>query len=402
MATIKINKSEIKRLEAFASFVKSASTMAEFSEKHAFVLDEKLKKLEVYAEAAPCSGAYGLVEIRLDLVEATATNLVYFILSSAAFAGAANKVSGDVVTISVDERRENRLTFAGSDRSRVSLSPNVQRDWDEIKEMTTRIEKVKNHMKDKVVVPANHPMLADLLKLSAMAKALDHIGDVEVTADAVKAADELCIVSISRQTGLKDTMYINRDFIQIMKDAGDVVFFGNDYRQAIFDVPNKGISAYVQFGSIEYDFPTDDELRSFLPDDSDFVTIEVATADLFKTLVAFDGIFDNASWRFKQVRIKFDRAEITKTGEGEVFYDDLKAECHQYLKMKVLEDKSALASFSFVLSTTHLTGALKSLLEENDNLILRINGLGSSAAKHNRGILLETSRARIILPKMME
>jgi len=403
MTTFKVSKAAAKRLTDFTSYAKSFSQVAGLDEKHVFVLDPTTSKLEVYA-----SGPQGFLTCKLDLtdvvVDPTFNEEIYFVSISSAFATSCDKIQGDEVSVAVDHKRENKLTFKGQGRSIVSLSPNVKRSPDEIKELRTMLdeEMATDDYKNGVVLVLTEDLKNNLTSMAAISKIFGRIGDVEISSNTLKTANELCIATFATApTNLTETVYLQGDAISLLRDSKEIRLYGDDRRKAAFEAPGKGFSAMISFDASTYEFPTDAELKGYLPEASDEVEIEVDTTDLFPVLDAFDGIFDASSWRYKQVRIKYDRQDFPKTKELSVSYDDLKAECQQYLKAELVSDTSSLPSFQFTVATTHLTGALRDFISSSDKVRIKFSGLDITA-QHGCAVRFKTDKLDAVIPKMVE
>jgi hypothetical protein len=402
MTTFKISKEGVKRLNELVSYIKTFSQVAGLDEKQLFFLDPATSKLEIYA-----SGPQSFLTCRIDLtdvvVDPTFNEDVFFTSPSSSFVTSCDKIEGDEVSIVADHKRANKLTFKGQGRSTVSLSPKVNSTPKEIKELRSRLdeEAASNDYKNGIVLNLTEDFKKNFASMVAVSKVLGRTGDVEVSSKTLRAANELCIATFAAPTNLTKTVYVQSNLIELLKNSNEIRLYGDDARKAAFEVPNKGFSALIEFGASTYEFPTDAELSGFLPEASDEVEIEVGTDDLKSALKAFDGLFDASTWRFKQVRIGYNRKDFLKTKELSVSYDDLKAECQQFLRAELVSDTSSLPSFQFTIATLHLTGALHDFISSSDKVRIKFNGL-RAASPHGSGVNLRTSELDATIPKMVE
>jgi hypothetical protein len=396
MTKFKITKNEIKRMGAVDGLAKTVSGAAALSDKQLFVVDSTDKKLTVFYSGESMSGG-AQVRARYDVSDFVADATItdpYFTTTVSQLLASANKVDGDVVSVSIDHKNHNRLTISGEGKTKVSLTPAVEEDEDVVEEAKEYLEAktTSKEFDDGISLVVSEAAFASMTSLANATKVIDMVKDMKWTEGGfIEAADEFAAVWLGceRDAESAENVYINRNLVPLFKNAKNVKVWDENERSFYAEYPDLGASVYVRLPDLEYEQLDEQDLEDLCPAADRRLVFTVDGKALTSALDKFEGLFDAAGWKFKPFKLAIEKESLDE-GEVILHYDDFTAECTEYLKVNVVENSEPEESYEVMLSALNVSGTLRKQVEDAKSVKFTLNSLKpSKKTPHSISVLIE-------------
>jgi hypothetical protein len=396
---LSIDKDNKKRLSLFNDVAKKVEGFCPLSDKNLFYLDSPNNILEVYGVGDSGSGGAGYAQIKLDVSTMPNTPSTHFAASLQQVITSINKIKSDDVNINIED---DKITFNNTVKAKNSISviPVAPYDDNEVEEIRNFIaEKTQESIfvKDAIDFVINDANKQILETLSSTTSLLDVNDSIEIDVDEVRAADNVCIITLKTQKGqiVPETVLFNRNISSLLKQISEIKV-SSDKKYYFLGLGALGIEVLFSPKMPRYQFPTAVEVKAIVPL-KEAIKLEANTEELFESFGQFQGVFESSQWRYEQVKFRYD---YTEPEELHFHFENMLAEVQEFLPVSVTADTlKAGQDVEFLFPTLHLN-KIKSLFEvpvtsfEFNNLKL--------GEDHGQAIKVECGNLKLVVAKIIE
>ncbi|MCF0126073.1 MAG: hypothetical protein HUJ68_10045 [Clostridia bacterium] len=351
-----LKKDEISRLKVFNSYLKNMNNCAALKKEQLFVV--RNNKLSVYG-----SGSSGNITADFD-VDSNDTFVFTFEFSQ--FLNFIDKVNSDETTITFND---SKLIFTGSNTgakySQVVLNTieeTAKADMAAMDDFTT-----SNAYNNAVTITLDDDIKETIANMSSMANLLNCNKFIKIVDDGVVTVDNVSIIkkSLTINTNGQE-FYLLRSVSPLLKDASDIkicnLYSSDEYFDTYIylDISSLGIKLWFVEPPVDFQIPKDEEIAEMSPTDDSASIIEINSEDFFNCIEKFEGVFDSASWKYKQIKFDFDETDTSKVL---IHYDNMVSEIQDELPIANVE-QNKISSSLFLIPTLHMKYLKEDLLKE--------------------------------------
>ena len=112
------------------------------------------------------------------------------------------------------------------------------------------------------------------------------------------------------------------------------MIFNKDRNKVLIECPTFGITSAMALLPIQFEYPTEDELKNFSPAKENEVVLTIGKDDLKNAFSLFNGTFRQELWKWETVTIDASKEYLDK-GQIKVEHSDLTAECETFIPVSV-------------------------------------------------------------------
>lgn len=229
-----------------------------------------------------------------------------------------------------------------------------------------------------------------------------------IKGDEIRYADPLSIIKYkmpSQYTKDGEEIYITTKMFSFISNL--LKFNGDEYNIKMSDdgfiyANSNGLQCILTTGNSRWEFPSDDEIESVLPEEDDRNVIEVSLEDLRSLLDSFENVFDN-NWKFKAVKI-ISSDELLNNKSLKVEHIDYNAEVHSILPItncKLITASDGDNENEFIISLQVVQDILNLIPSDEEIVEITYNNQ-SAESQIGLGINIKTSSVNAIICKMYE
>jgi hypothetical protein len=152
---------------------------------------------------------------------------------------------------------------------------------------------------------------------------------------------------------------------------------------------------------LKWAYPTDQELAEISPEDSYVSSIEIKTESFLKSLEQFEGLFQSAKWRYEQVKVAYDNADLRGKDKEILFhFDDMATEVREYVPVESVDSSVKSLKHEFILPCIHVK-KLSGIISRAPAIKLSFNDLDPSDP-HGMTAILSAEKLTLVLAKLLE
>ena len=229
-----------------------------------------------------------------------------------------------------------------------------------------------------------------------------------IKGNEIRYADPLSIIKYkmsSQYTKDDEEIYITTKMFSFISNM--LKFNSGDYNIKMSDdgfiyVNSNGLQGILTAGNSRWEFPSDDDIESVLPEEDDRNVIEVNIEDLHALLDSFENVFDS-SWKFKAVKI-ISSDELLNNKSLKVEHIDYNAEVHSILPImncKLIKASDGDSEHEFIISLQVVQDILNLIPSDEEIVEITYNNQ-SAESQIGLGINIKTSSVDAIICKMYE
>ena len=229
-----------------------------------------------------------------------------------------------------------------------------------------------------------------------------------IKGNEIRYADPLSIIKYkmpSKYTKDDEEIYITTKMFSFISNM--LKFNSGDYNIKMSDdgfiyVNSNGLQGILTTGNSRWEFPSDDDIESVLPEEDDRNVIEVNIEDLHALLDSFENVFDS-SWKFKAVKI-ISSDELLNNKSLKVEHIDYNAEVHSILPImncKLIKASDGDSEHEFIISLQVVQDILN-LIPSGEEIVEITYNNQSAESQIGLGINIKTSSVDAIICKMYE
>lgn len=229
-----------------------------------------------------------------------------------------------------------------------------------------------------------------------------------IKGNEIRYADPLSIIKYkmpSKYTKDDEEIYITTKMFSFISNM--LKFNSGDYNIKMSDdgfiyVNSNGLQGILTTGNSRWEFPSDDDIESVLPEEDDRNVIEVNIEDLHALLDSFENVFDS-SWKFKAVKI-ISSDELLNNKSLKVEHIDYNAEVHSILPImncKLIKASNGDSEHEFIISLQVVQDILNLIPSDEEIVEITYNNQ-SAESQIGLGINIKTSSVDAIICKMYE
>lgn len=229
-----------------------------------------------------------------------------------------------------------------------------------------------------------------------------------IKGNEIRYADPLSIIKYkmpSKYTKDDEEIYITTKMFSFISNM--LKFNSGDYNIKMSDdgfiyVNSNGLQGILTTGNSRWEFPSDDDIESVLPEEDDRNVIEVNIEDLHALLDSFENVFDS-SWKFKAVKI-ISSDELLNNKSLKVEHIDYNAEVHSILPImncKLIKASDGDSEHEFIISLQVVQDILNLIPSDEEIVEITYNNQ-SAESQIGLGINIKTSSVDAIICKMYE
>lgn len=404
MTSFKISTDAIKRLVALTSQGKEIASMT----KPIFILNGNIMDIKLFSNR-------NVMEFGVDISDYVKDPALkdeddFFSLTLEDFTATLSKVSNssDPVDVSFD-RTNNKITLKNSETgSKISLAVyNNEVTPEEVESAKKAFETLKAGKFAKTTDVSITQEVVDFFETCQKFMNVTLSSNaICVNKSVAKYMDTLIVLKRTLTTPISDEdkdIYIQKCLVSLVKpmikSVGAVsAKFAEDNSAVMIESTEFGFKAAMGLVDVQFEYPTDDELIQFSPEESKEIKVSVKKADLKKAFDLFNGTFKAENWRFSNVSLQ---APKDKLDEGKIHFEhsDFNAECFTDTDAKVLLNTETAEDTNFLFSMSCLNDLLNIITE--DEVVIGMNSLEADEA-HGAGFTVETPTISAICCKVAE
>ena len=329
----------------------------------------------------------------------------YFKIDASNFSNTITKVGKNV---EIEVGNDNKVTIKNVDtKNKISLT--VLDEVDEstqnsIKDMLTNL-KTKEFSADTLEVKISEDLLS-FFKIAQkfMNKSLAS-NSICINRNVAKYADFLIILkkTLGEEVFASDEdIYLQKvivDFIEPFAKTDDKIklIFNKDRNKVLIECPTFGITSAMALLPIQFEYPTEDELKNFSPAKENEVVLTIGKDDLKNAFSLFNGTFRQELWKWETVTIDASKEYLDK-GQIKVEHSDLTAECETFIPVSV-SSNTADDLINFIISSSCISDFLN--LVDGNSVSISMNGLALNEI-HGPGIKIFSDSIEAICCKIAE
>ena len=387
-----IDKDQKKRLEVFSDVCKKAESFCPINSLTLFRLKDDV--LGVYALGNAQGGGNGIAEIKLDVKSKAPED--DFVVDLQKLVSAIKKVRNDEVVLKVEKSKvvvENPVKT----KNFVSVVTHPRRKSDEISETETMIDSALSGpvFSGGIRVKMNDVNRKILESFSELTRVLDVNDSVEVSSDAVRAADYLFIakMEIDPDSISDRTFLFNRNVSTVLKQVDDMTVSA-DGKYHFLKMGPLGIRILFQPKTPRWDFPKEEDVPDLCPADDHRYVMNLKGADLISSVDQFSGMFDAQSCKYQQVKL-----DVSGGATFDVHFEDLATEMNEQVDCEFVENSTGLKDISIIVPTVHLTKMRDYLVDEKVGVFLNGKPIDET---NGTAVLFRAGKLDLHVAKLLE
>ncbi len=390
-----LNEQSTNRLISIIGNAKGLCSTTE----HYFIVTQNLMRVIFFSTS-------NFMEFKIDITsDLNATEEKYFKIDASNFATTITKVGKNV---EVEIGNDNRITIKNSDtKNKISLTVLDEVDETkatEIKGMLSTL-KTSDFASDTLEVKVSQEIM-NFFKIASkfMNKSLAS-NSICINRNVAKYADFLIILkkTLSEEAfSNNEDIYLQKivvDFIEPFAKADDKikVIFNKDRNKILIECPTFGIDAAMGLQPVQFEYPSDDELKNFSPAENEEAIITINKEDLKNAFSLFNGTFRQELWKWEIVTIDATKENLDK-GQIKIEHSDLTAECETFVPVIVSKDTTE-KPINFIISSSCISDFLN--LVDESTVSISMNGLGLNEV-NGPGIKIFSNSIEAICCKIAE
>jgi len=357
MTEFSIKKDQVSRLKVLLDYIKRVETFSPINARQVFTLEKD--KLNIYGISSN-----GQVSASFDIKSTKIGNDV-FEMGLNQFITNLEKIKSDEINIKI----ENDKMTTSSTTSKVTVNQVIITSVLKTKEIT----EIKNYINDILTMPEfskpieiNVSQKDIMTELGNLTKFQDINHQIMLDENNIKTADNICILnykSTSKIIQQKANILIDRDIMPLFKNV-EQFQISSDNKYFYFDIQNYGIKIIFTPRTFNWSFPTDDELNDIIPDNKNFIELEIDSKLFYDKLSDFDGVFESNTWKYNQVKMHTPKG-FTSKKEIKLHFDNGMTEVITHLPVEIKSNTDGKEDFEFLIPTCHFKFLKDILLSED-------------------------------------
>lgn len=386
-----VQKEEIARLKEFNNFIKNLSLVSPLPSTSLFEVKEN--KLTVYAYGtgnAAASYAKAVFDVSND-------EDFLFIGQFTQILGFIEKTKSDEVSIEYDGAASIKIK-GSSYRGSIQQNSIIKPTEDEIKETTGMLDTILSleSMKNAVTIPLSAEKLEKIKSLSDLTKITSTNDKIFIGSDRLTTGDSNCVVKLSNDIIDTNELFFNRNVINLI-DEKSILKISTDKTWTYIEIPTLSFCCAFVPPASKWQFFSDEEISAAEPDVNDeHAIIEVKTEEFFEMLNQFDGMFDSATWKWKQIRLKhFSEQPNTMVCQ----YDNMATDVQTSFDFVEIENTLPEQDYMFVIPTLYFKVLKGFLTGETFKIMYNTKDVFS---EHGATIVIYDDNVNIMYAKMTE
>lgn len=403
MTQFKINSESIKRITALASQSKEIASVT----KPIFILENGKLNINLYSDKNFMKFDADVTDYTKD---PTITDDDFFSLVLSDFTSTLTKISnGADVEVSVD-RATNKITFKNVDSgSKISLTTyNSQITSDEVTEAKNMVATAKQ---GKFVNTIDATITPEIISFFETAQKFMNVtlssNAICVNGNIAKYMDILIVLKKTLDNPIStstEDIYLQKsliDFIKPMIKAlpnGMPIKLSKEKDAVLIESTEFGFTAGLGFSEIQFEYPSEDELKEFAPDASQSIKVSVNKEDLNKAFDLFNGTFKAENWKWSIINWQAHK-EYLDNGKVHLEHSDYNAEVFTDIGVKILNNTETSDKTEFLFSSSCISDLLNLISE--DEVVLTFNNIDVESP-HGAGFTLETPSITAVCCKVIE
>lgn len=390
-----INEQNTNRLISIIGNAKGICSTTE----HYFKVTDNSLKVTLFSNS-------NFMEFSLDITsDLNSGEEKYFKIDASNFATTITKVGKNV---EVEVGDDNKITVKNSEtKNKISLTVLDEVDQateDNIKDMLANL-KSKEFSTDTLEVKVSEDLLS-FFKIAQkfMNKSLAS-NSICINRNVAKYADFLIILkkTLKEEAFMADEdIYLQKVIVDLIEPFAKVddkikLIFNKDRNKVLIECPTFGITSAMALMPIQFEYPTEDELKNFAPADDNEVTLTISKDDLKNAFNLFNGTFRQELWKWETVTLDASQEYLDK-GQIKIEHSDLTAECETFVPVAVSSNTSD-GVINFIISSSCISDFLN--LVDGNSISISMNGLPLNEV-HGPGIKMFSDSIEAICCKIAE
>jgi hypothetical protein len=405
MTSFKVSVDSIKRIIALSSQGKEIASMT----KPIFIVSDGLMDVNLFSNR-------NVMEFKVDISDYSrdttldASSDDFFSVTIDDFASTLSKVSNlsDTVEVSID-RTSNKITLKNSETgSKISLATYSSQVTPE--EVTSAKTAFENLNKTKFAKTNDISITQEIIDFFDTCQKFMNVtlssNAICINKSIAKYMDTLIILKKTLSNPVSDAdkdFYIQKNLVSLLKpmikSVGTVnAKFSEDDSAVLIESTEFGFKAAMGLVDIQFEYPTDEELVQFSPEETQEIKVSVKKEDLKKAFELFNGTFKAENWRFSNVSLQ---APQDKLDAGKIHFEhsDFNAECFTDIDAKVISNTETAKDTNFLFSMSCLNDLLNVVSESE--VTIGMNSLEADVP-HGAGFTIETPTISAVCCKVAQ
>lgn len=401
MTKFTINAENVKRLLSLTTQSKELLSLT----KPVFCPTENSLSVNLYSARTALSFSVDISEFSTD--ETIGFN--YFNISIPEFTSAlqltSNSCSGSV-EINVD-KSNNTVYFKSLTTGTVISKPiynNTVSD-EEAQASVTAVEDIKStYLQNPISLEINQDIMNFYEAASKfMNNTKNAQNTIAIDGDKIRYGDQTIIIEKKLPKSFSDKeIYLKKSLLDNLKTfikASGVLtlYLTEDFDFAFFESNDIGYKAVFGLEESRYMYPTEEEAKAILPDESCGVKIKLLKKNLQDAFVPFNGTFKASgdTWNWKATTIKVNK-DVLDSGKISLVHKDWTGSAETTVPVTVLANTESATDGELIVSI-QVIEELLSIIPE-DEVTITLNCL-SPNEEHGAAILIETDTVKAISVK---
>lgn len=405
MTQFKITSDSIKRITSLASQSKEIASVT----KPIFILENNKLNINLFSDKNFMKFDSDITDYVRD-VDLDTSEDDFFSLVLSDFTSTLTKISnGEDVEVSVD-RTTNKITFKNaSSGSKISLTThNSQITTDEVVEAKNMVQNAKQskfvNTIDAVITPEVISFFETAQKFMNVTLSSNAIC---VNQSVAKYMDILIVLKKTLSTPISSStedIYLQKSLIDFIKPmvktlpSGMPIKLNSEKNSVLIESTEFGFTAGLGFAEVQFEYPSDEELEEFAPNDSQSIKISIRKDELKNAFDLFNGTFKAENWKWSIINLMAWNKYLD-TGKVHLEHSDYNAEVFTDVNVQVLNNTETSHETQFLFSSSCISDLLNLISE--DEITMSFNSIDVESP-HGAGFTLETPTITAVCCKVTE
>lgn len=290
-----IKNEQLSRMKVYSNYIKKLEAISPLDSNHLFYIDGN--KLSIHAHGNGSLGS-GFIDASFDIENNE--DAFFFTTNINQFIQFLEKTKSDEISVKLTE--DSKLFFKGNKTKTVFSTVVLSAIEEEVEEVRNAVTNYKtsnyyNASKDIDVSKSKEAISV----ASSISSLLDRNKFIKIGGNNIRVADDTSIIDL--QSDITDDVFLLRTVSNIINEVNSIKVYDDGSSVWIYiDIASQGIQLYFAQPQSKYSCPNDAEIAELSPKNGS-VTVKIKSEDLYNALDEFKGMFDNASWQYKQIKM---------------------------------------------------------------------------------------------------
>lgn len=404
MTEFKISSEQIKKITALASQSKEIASVT----KPIFILENN--KLGVYLYSDKNFMKFD-ADVTDYVKDPTLVGEDYFSLVLNDFTSTLSKISsGEDVKVTVERDGTNKVTFTNAmTGSKISLTAyNSQVTEEEVSEAKDMIATAKS---EKFSNTIDATITSEIINFFETAQRFMNAtlssNAICVNQKVAKYMDILIVLKKTLEEPIStstEDIYLQKTLIDFIKPLvkslpeGLPVKFNSEKDAVLIESAEFGFTAALGLTDIQFEYPTEEELNEFGPEDSRAIKVSINKEELKNAFELFNGTFKTENWKWSVINWQAHKNYLD-SGKIHLEHSDFNAEVFTDISAKILNNSEPSENTEFLFSSSCISDLLNLIKE--DELTISFNNIDVESS-HGPGFIIETPSISAVCCKVTE